>query len=266
MKTHMYSHTKERGFHCPFCSKAFKYPDQLNRHKLIHTMQNKLQCDHCERKFTKLYDLKKHFELFHSGMMYVCDVCGARTGHRHTMVRHYKRKHPESADRAKEPSFLDSLFRHVDKEPVVSNEEIIEDPLPSDGMQVNNLINAEDLVPQSAAGVLRSLSHTGAVDQPIIVADGATVIQNPDGTISMPGQEGTFSIENIQQTVEGPDGQSTVVILQFVSPQDQENVEEEVQVQQLDTQVVTASTEQGEDVEAYIQSYVVSEGQIQTTV
>ncbi|XP_033726599.1 uncharacterized protein LOC117316192 [Pecten maximus] len=273
MKTHMYSHTKERGFQCTFCTKAFKYPDQLNRHKLIHTMQNKLQCDHCDKKFTKLYDLKKHFELFHSGMMYVCDVCGARTGHRHTMVRHYKRKHPETAEQAKEPSYLDSLFKHVDKEPVVTNEEIIEDQL-TDGMQVNNVSNlicAEEFVPQSAAEVLQSLSNTAVGgDQPIIVADGATVIQNPDGTISMPGQEGTFSIQNIQQTVEGPDGQSTVVILQFVSQQDQEGVtqQQEVQVQESDTQVITTGAVQGpsEEVEAYVQSYVVSGDHLQETV
>ncbi|XP_060064955.1 uncharacterized protein LOC132545298 [Ylistrum balloti] len=274
MKTHMYSHTKERGFQCTYCTKAFKYPDQLNRHKLIHTMQNKLQCDHCEKKFTKLYDLKKHFELFHSGMMYVCDVCGARTGHRHTMVRHYKRKHPEMAEQAKEPSYLNSLFKHVDKEePEVPNEEIIEDQLNSEVLPVNNVSNlicGEEFVPQSAAEVLHSLSNTNvAGDQPIIVADGTTVIQNPDGTISMPGQEGTFSIQNIQQAVEGPDGQSTVVILQFVGQQDSDGVtqHQEVQVQEVDTQIITAGTVQdtGEEVETYIHSYVVSD-QLQEAV
>ncbi|OWF45176.1 uncharacterized protein LOC110457344 [Mizuhopecten yessoensis] len=268
MKTHMYSHTKERGFQCTFCTKAFKYPDQLNRHKLIHTMQNKLECDHCDKKFTKLYDLKKHFELFHSGMMYVCEVCGARTGHRHTMVRHYKRKHPETAEQAKEPSYLDSLFKHIDKEPDVTTEEIIEDHLIADGIHVDNVSNlicSEEFVPQTAAEVLQSLSNTGvANDQPIIVADGTTVIQNADGTISMPGQEGTFSIQNIQQAVEGPDGQSTVVILQFVSQQEQDGVTEthhqEVQVQELDTQVITAgAVEATGEVETYIQSYVVSD-------
>jgi uncharacterized Zn-finger protein len=54
MKTHMFSHGKERTFQCTFCTKAFKYPDQLNRHKLLHTVGNKFQCEICEKTFVNL--------------------------------------------------------------------------------------------------------------------------------------------------------------------------------------------------------------------
>lgn len=112
LRSHMYSHSKTRNFKCDMCTKAFKFPDQLSRHKLEHKLADRLKCIHCAKEFFRPYDLKKHLQVYHSGYIYVCGICSARCGHRHTLIRHYKRKHPENLSLTTQEGYVDSLLKH----------------------------------------------------------------------------------------------------------------------------------------------------------
>ena len=164
LHTHMYSHKTERNFVCEFCQKSFKYPDQLSRHKLLHTMQNKLQCSFCEKKFVKDYELKRHEMVFHSGLVYVCGLCFARCGHKHTLIRHYKRKHPGKADELNEPGVLDGLLKRIQELPdYQGGVEVVEPQL----IENIDLIQFDPIMPpQDAAEVLHSLSTGAASIEP----------------------------------------------------------------------------------------------------
>ena len=74
------------------CFQAFKYPDQLNRHRLEHTLAQKFACTICDKQFVRSYELRNHMRNYHSGFVYVCGVCHECCAHRHTIIRHYKRK------------------------------------------------------------------------------------------------------------------------------------------------------------------------------
>ena len=211
MKTHMFSHSQEKHFSCTFCGKKFKYPDQLNRHRLEHTMTNKLQCEHCGKKFVKGYELRKHIQIFHSGLMYMCNSCNAKCGHRHTLIRHYKRKHPEKLYLLRDPNFLGSLLKQVDRsqKDVVKSEPVHtaknDETIITLGADTSIAVaTAEALLPQMAAEALHSLSSTMFTSQ-------GENLQVPD----------------IHPAVVEEDGSHTVVILQFVN-QAEEGEEETV--------------------------------------
>ncbi|KAL3889779.1 hypothetical protein ACJMK2_002107 [Sinanodonta woodiana] len=191
LRTHMFSHETDRMFLCAFCGKTFKYPDQLNRHKLIHTMTNKIKCSHCDKKFCKEYELRRHMVIFHSGLVYVCGVCFARCGHRHTLVRHYKRKHDDQLNLLQEEGYINSLLKNVDElkeneghaeveilQPQiiqVSDEQIIQmknDP----SIQLQSLHvhsgSAVTMLPQIAAEALHSLSSMAVTTESDSVLSG----------------------------------------------------------------------------------------------
>ncbi|KAK3578258.1 hypothetical protein CHS0354_011581 [Potamilus streckersoni] len=227
LRTHMFSHETDRMFLCAFCGKTFKYPDQLNRHKLIHTMTNKIKCNHCDKKFCKEYELRRHMVIFHSGLVYVCAICYARCGHRHTLVRHYKRKHEDQLNLLQEEGYINSLLKNVDElkeneartteveilQPQiiqVSNEQIIQmknDPtIQLQSLQVHSGPTVT-MLPQIAAEALHSLSSMTVTTEsdsilsgePNIVASEQDVIasiQPTEGMIISNGQSLISSSES----------------------------------------------------------------------
>ncbi|KAL5013449.1 hypothetical protein ScPMuIL_007719 [Solemya velum] len=243
MKVHLYSHATDRKFICPFCHKTFKYPDQLNRHKLIHTMENKLECEYCEKSFCKPYELRKHIMVFHSGLVYICDVCQARCGHRHTVIRHYRRKHPGHVHLLNHSAYVDSLLKQmttsVKTEPDEGQEgetcisEVIEagaEVTEVTGIETLQLpVSIEDTLPQMAAEALHSLSHTIIDGTTYVTTDGTTVVSEDGTAVNLSSEEAALALQSIGHTVEGEDGQ-TVVILQIVNPEE-EQIAEEIQLQ-----------------------------------
>ena len=238
MKTHMFSHGKERTFQCTFCTKAFKYPDQLNRHKLLHTVGNKFQCEICEKTFVKDYELKKHLQANHSNKMYVCEFCGSRCGHRHTVQRHYRRKHPASAELVESPQYLDSLFQEVEIDTMVTEKnEMLLMKHTANVQQPNGMtvtVPIEEIVSHSAAETLSSLSAAGNT-QAVISNEVAQLISQDGTIIQIPGQDNMFTIPSNQEG-DGDDNQQTVVILQIVNPQEQQ-----IEVTELETHVINTT-------------------------
>ena len=79
-------------------------------------MREKIKCTYCDKRFVRTSELRQHLRLFHSGVIYTCHVCHESCAHKHTIVRHYRRKHPELADVfEKQPDFLETLQKPVDK-------------------------------------------------------------------------------------------------------------------------------------------------------
>ena len=232
MKIHLFSHTSERNFICQYCHKAFKYPDQLNKHRLIHTMQNKLQCDQCDKVFVKSYELKKHQACVHSGMMYVCEFCGARCGHKHTAIRHYKRKHPAQSHLVEDPEYvtglykmmMDDKFRKVyngKKGVILANEAkntgtFVQTGFMQENIQVVNTDTVEEMI-QGGDG-LQTLDQS---DMDAAVTVDGTTLMTQDGTFTIPSEGGSYSLQSVQHVIEGKDGEKkTVVILQLINNAD----------------------------------------------
>ncbi|KAJ8322332.1 hypothetical protein KUTeg_000803 [Tegillarca granosa] len=196
----------------------------------------KPKCEHCDRTFVKSYDLNRHYQVTHSGMMYVCEFCNARCSHRHTVMRHYKRKHPSHAHLIKDPAYLNGIFKVVDKE--YMKEELVKE-LTQDTSQI--LIDERgEILPQTAAEVLHSLSSGGPGNitniQTVHVTNDGIIDSN--GMMVLPsGTDETFSVQSLQ-----PNSQS-IVILQIVNPQDADQImTEEVQVQELETTQIIETT------------------------
>ena len=136
-------------------------------------MMNKLQCSYCEKKFVKEYELKRHEMIFHSGLVYVCNVCYARCGHKHTLIRHYKRKHPDQVDVLSVPRVLDGMLKRVEDldhgtiEPLeVDNNQLIPNINMINEAGINVISGGPVMPPQDAAEVLHSLSSAAALLEP----------------------------------------------------------------------------------------------------
>ncbi|XP_048730439.2 uncharacterized protein LOC125647703 isoform X2 [Ostrea edulis] len=229
-KMHMYSHMKEKLFKCDECEKTFKYPEQLKKHKFIHLDGEKLKCESCDKMFPKQADLEKHMQTAHSGLMYVCNVCNSRCAHKHTLLRHYKRKHPEYAELTKQDTFVNSLVQRVEmgEETPMITYSYVNDSI---AVPMETVTIEENTLPQVAAEALKSLSGTIVTsDQQILTTSGIQTLTSAD-IINVPTVDGNFQIQNLVQDPSNQDDQQTVVILQIVNPENEQGVvTEEVEV------------------------------------
>ena len=229
-KMHMYSHMKEKLFKCDVCAKTFKYPEQLKKHKFIHMAGEKLKCESCEKLFPRRADLEKHMQAAHNGIMYVCNVCNSRCAHKHTLLRHYRRKHPEYEDFMKDDSFLNSLVQKVGNQPgehtpMVTYSYINE----SMAIPMETVTIEDNTLPQVAAQALKSLSSM-TTDQQILTTANLQGFSSGD-IISVPAIDGNFQIQNLVQDPSSTEDQQTVVILQIVNQENEQGVvSEEVEV------------------------------------
>ena len=111
--------------------------------------------------------------IFHSGLVYVCNVCYARCGHKHTLIRHYKRKHPDQVDVLSVPRVLDGMLKRVEDldgntiEPLeVENNPLIPNINMINEAGINVISGTPVMPPQDAAEVLHSLSSAAALMEP----------------------------------------------------------------------------------------------------
>ncbi|CAG5130426.1 unnamed protein product [Candidula unifasciata] len=208
MKTHLISHTKDRAYKCDSCTKAFKYPDQLNRHRLEHTLSQKYSCELCDKQFVRTYELRNHMRNYHSGYVYVCGVCHECCAHRHTIIRHYKRKHPEVGNVFEEkPEFIDSLQKPVT---AVSHSRLMFEP--------------EDMKP--------GIVHMGLPTHEIIVTaeDGSHAYSSREMILHQTSSgELVSGDQNLHDVMEVSNGEQTLFILKVVN-QDENGTMQEMEL------------------------------------
>lgn len=205
LRSHMFSHSTERKFRCDVCPRAFKYPDQLSRHKFEHKQLPSSRCVHCEKEFIRPYELKRHLQIYHSGYVYVCGICSSRCGHRHTLVRHYKRKHVEKLNVLSEPGYIDSLLKHVSDiygqqsvtaEADGSNKVIIL----GDGTAAVSEQNQPDLS-HEAAEALRCLAQGRATTKQFQLLKEKGLVIPKDDNLALPGISVTGGVADEQNPV-----------------------------------------------------------------
>jgi len=197
LKSHMLSHSLEKKYSCKICLQSFKYPDQLSKHKnQQHVHNHVFACLHCDKKFVRMYELKRHMQVYHSGLVYVCDICKSRCAHRHTLIRHFRRKHKEHIDLLRSKDYVDKMLHYND----VARKKMETD------VEKTNVIVPQDglIIPMDTEQEMTEVqSEEGTMNIPLEAVDG--LLKSTDGT---------FAISGIPQTVEGPEGQ--IVILHIV--------------------------------------------------
>ena len=73
LRTHIYSHTKERPYKCGICQETFRLTSHLNRHKLTHKDKN-IKCHHCSKLFGDQKLLNLHLKNS-TNQNVKCQVC-----------------------------------------------------------------------------------------------------------------------------------------------------------------------------------------------
>ncbi|CAG0887053.1 unnamed protein product [Cyprideis torosa] len=84
LRTHEFTHKKEKRFHCSVCGNGFRSKSRLQYHEKKHSEGNQATCALCDQPFRLVEDLEKHLKsgvpkhnLIHSGEKpFACGICG----------------------------------------------------------------------------------------------------------------------------------------------------------------------------------------------
>ncbi|XP_072539183.1 uncharacterized protein gzf1 isoform X2 [Salminus brasiliensis] len=213
LKHHARIHSGFKPYKCDNCGRAFAQRNSLHQHMKIHTGERPYHCKDCDKQFTQLNALQRHQRIHTGEKPYMCSMC-RRTFTDKSTVRRHTMTHDKDTpwknylvvlegnveDRVKMPKDSsgkkDKAAGNVEehqseeKQSEAKTQEIVtvsEEPVTISGDWAGPGTIA--LVSHGALGsltVIQTEVPAGTQLQPIVTADGASVISLDSSTVGIP--------------------------------------------------------------------------------
>ncbi|XP_007229765.3 GDNF-inducible zinc finger protein 1 [Astyanax mexicanus] len=213
LKHHARIHSGFKPYKCDNCGRAFAQRNSLHQHMKIHTGERPYHCKECDKQFTQLNALQRHQRIHTGEKPYMCSVCGRTFTDKSTVRRHAMTHDKDtpwknylvvlegnvedriktqkgSSDKNKAEEINEEEHNQEEKQSEDQTQEIVtvsEEPVTISGDWAGPGTIA--LVSHGALGslaVIQTEVPAGTQLQPIVAADGASVISLDSSTVGIP--------------------------------------------------------------------------------
>ena len=100
-RLHMQAHEQNLSYTCQICNKIFMIEKDFQLHVARHNglKNNKVRvsCPDCGQEFIAKESLRSHMYIHTGEMHYKCRICGTQFRRYHSMIKHFRKIHPNEA-------------------------------------------------------------------------------------------------------------------------------------------------------------------------
>ncbi|XP_064905746.1 gastrula zinc finger protein XlCGF26.1-like isoform X3 [Columba livia] len=90
LDVHVWSHMRERPFHCTDCGKSFIYKQKLLSHRCTHNGEKPFSCSDCGKSFVRRQHLMRHQRIHTGEKPFTCTDCGKSFADKLTLILHQR--------------------------------------------------------------------------------------------------------------------------------------------------------------------------------
>ncbi|KAK1795563.1 hypothetical protein P4O66_001060 [Electrophorus voltai] len=210
LKHHARIHSGFKPYKCDNCGRAFAQRNSLHQHMKIHTGERPYHCKDCAKQFTQLNALQRHQRIHTGEKPYMCSMCGRTftdksTVRRHTMThdkdtpwKNYlvvlegnvegRAKKPKGSSLKKEKAMANAGEPQTgEKQSEAKAQGIV--AVPGEPMTISGDWASPGTITLVSHGALGSLTVIQTEDtqlQPLVTADGTSVIALDSSTVGIP--------------------------------------------------------------------------------